>query len=213
MQGKTGVIVNSEEEEKALGEGWFDSPAKCPDREAEQAEIQRHYRERFEAAVGNPTEQVRIHIEYRSLHPNVAAADSWHLEMIPLIPILQSQAMLDLAAKRQAEDRERRAIEAEATEAPVVADPAPRIPSAGKRRDEGIEARDHLIATLKESYKSLKGIRRNKRIAQSLDEQKDMHPPGDWGVRTFVEATENPKIRPAFDRMVAKAQYKKIPTK
>ena len=103
--------------------------------------------------------------------------------------------------------------EAEATEAPVVADPAPRIPSAGKPRDEKIEERDHLIATLKESCKSLKGIRRNKRIAQSLDEQKDMHPPDDWGVRTFVEATENPKKRRAFDRMVAKAQFKKVPTR
>jgi hypothetical protein len=102
--------------------------------------------------------------------------------------------------------------EAEATEAPVVADPAPRIPSAGKPRDDRIIDRDHLIATLRESYKFMKGIGRNKKIAKSLDEQEDMLPPDNWGVRTFVEATENPKIRPAFDRMVAKAQFNKVPT-
>jgi hypothetical protein len=103
-------------------------------------------------------------------------------------------------------------LEAGATEAPVVGNPPPRIPPAGKPRDKGIEARDHLIATLKESCKSLKGIRRNKRIAQSLDENGE-RPPESWGVRTFVEATENRKASRAFDRMVAKAQYKKIPTK
>ena len=120
-------------------------------------------------------------------------------------PSLQAQAALELADKRQVEDRERRAIEAKATGAP------PRIPSAGKPRDEEIADRDHLIATLKESYKITKGIGRNRKIAKSLDEQ-GKTPPDDWGVRTFFEAMEKPKTRRAFSRLVAKAKYKKIPT-
>ena len=120
VEGETAKLVKNAEEEKALGEGWFDSPAKAPDREAEQAEIQRRYWERFEAADGNPNGQALILIEYRSQHPKEAAADSWYKEVAPLIPLLQSQAqsqaILNLAADRKAEDRERRTTEAEATE-------------------------------------------------------------------------------------------------
>lgn len=117
VKGETPVLVNNAEEEKALGPGWFDSPTKAPDRGAEQAEIQRGYRERFKAAVNNPAEQVRIHTEYRTLHPKAAAADdSWNLEMTPLIPVLQSQAMFKLVSDRQGENQERSVIKAEATE-------------------------------------------------------------------------------------------------
>ncbi len=130
-----------------------------------QAEIQRRYREMFEAAVNNLAERGRIYTEYHILHPEIAAADSWCKKIAPQIPLLHSHAMFKLVSDRQAENQERSVIKAKETEAAVVADPAPRIHSAGKRRDEGIEARDHLIATLKESCKSLKGIRRNKRIA------------------------------------------------
>ena len=211
VEGETAKLVNNAEEEKALGEDWFDSPAKCPDREAEQAEIQRHYRERFEAADGKPNEQASILIEYRSQHPKEAAADSWYKEVAPLIPALQSQAMVNLAADRQAEDRKRRATETEGMKVAVVANATPRITSAGKPRDENIIERDHLIATLRESYKFKKGIGRNKKIAMSLDEQGEK-PPVEWGVRTYLEATENRTASLAFNRRVAKAQFKKVPT-
>lgn len=140
MQGETAKIVNNAEEEKALGPGWFDSPAKAPDREAEQAEIRRGYRESFKAAVNNPAEQVRIHFEYKTLHPKVAAADdSWNSEVTLMIPALQNQEALERADARQVEDQERRAIEAKATArlAAATAQPsAPTVANGGGRERE-----------------------------------------------------------------------------
>jgi len=78
----------------------------------------------------------------------------------------------------------------------------------GKRRDPAIVKRDNVIATLKESYKNQKG-RRNRKIAQSLDEQ-SYYPPEDWDVRTFSEALQNEKTRAAFHRIVSRAKFKKL---
>ena len=176
VQGKTGVIVNNAEEEKALGEGWFDSPAKAPDREAEQAEIQRSYRERFKAAVNNSAEQVRIHFEYKTLHPKAAAADdSWNSEITPLIPVLQTQAALERADARQVEDQERRAIEAKAT-ARLAAAPAPAearkdTPERNtwqKKLDDPIK---YEWMTIPETMRAL-GNCSNKTVYRKLDEGK-----------------------------------------
>ncbi len=89
---KKPVLVKNAEEDEALGPGWADSPAKFPDKKVEQEKMHRSYRERFEAADGNPNKQALILIEYRSQHPKEAAADSWYKEVAPLIPLLQSQA-------------------------------------------------------------------------------------------------------------------------
>ena len=87
----------------------------------------------------------------------------------------------------------------------------PDTPLAGRPRSKKIVDRDNLIASLRQSKKSFQRIGRNKQIARSLDEQGE-RPPDGWGVRTFLEATENPKTSRAFDRMVAKAQFKKVST-
>ena len=160
--GETAVDVNNAEELKKLGPGWFDSPAKCPDREAERAEIQRRYWERFEAADGNPNGQALILIEYRSQHPKEAAADSWYKEVAPLIPLLQSQAqsqaILNLAADRKAEDRERRTTEAEAT-ARLAAAPAqpssPAIVVSGDDKKKRRAAIDAFIAKVTDAKRKI----------------------------------------------------------
>jgi hypothetical protein len=119
--------VISSEEEKALGEGWvvFDEALR---------KFGGFYHKRFEAAVNNPAEQVRILVEYYTLHPALVAADSWYKKTAQQIPVLQTQAMFNIVSDRQPEDRERRATEAEATEAAVIAgEKLPKTVREGKR--------------------------------------------------------------------------------
>ncbi len=160
--------VISSEEERALGECWdvFDEALR---------KIGGSYRKRYKAAVNNPAKQASILDEYRTLHPALARADSWYKEREPKISELQTQAMLKLLSDQQAEDQERRAIEAKAT-ARLAAAPAPAearkdTPERNtwqKKLDDPIK---YEWMTIPETMRAL-GNCSNKTVYRKLDEGK-----------------------------------------
>lgn len=188
--------VNGSEEERVLGKDWvvFDEALR---------KNGGFYRERFKAAVNNPAEQVRLYTEYHTLHPALAAADSWYKETAPQIPLLQSQAMFNLVSDRQAENRERRATEAEATEAPADNQPTeealrettesrlPKPVHEGKRCAKVIDEVKR-IKTMYKSGISMEDIKKNWpnykvwEIVEGLskEDQGVFEKPGRWGPAT-----------------------------
>ena len=180
--------VNGSKEEKALGEGWvvFDE-ALC--------KTGGSYRERYIAAVNNPGKQASILDEYRTLHPALARADSWYKEKEPKISELQTQAMLKLLSDRQAEDRERHATEAEATERKDKAEraPGPRLQSGRKN-----PLKNYIITLyLEDPTRSQEDI--CGKLDPAMEKNPKLAPLGQWqkesGQKTWSHNLRHPKTK------------------
>ena len=204
------TMVQDEAQHKAKGDGWFESPATARDALEQLARskppleslrfsdnhrlIDAVYEILYKDAKG--PEQWRIVREYLENFPGSAFESTWAKQPISLIQQVETLPSTAPAGGFQSESQN---VIGQTTK-----ENTPRK-KAGRKASESVEKRNTKIAVLKKQYEHLKGLNRNKIIAQKLDEQNEP-PPKHWGVPTYKEALKVEKTRKAFQRMVSKAE-------